>query len=146
MKNTVHLQLPPALYAVPGVECCIYFDNVVNVINPENYVFDVTCSKGRNDQKRWRYVPAKTDKGTFSLKLKVFSDRGLEAEGETRVIVTPADAGQGKNPAILVIGDSLTAAGVYPTRIEALMKANGHPQVKMLGLRGTKGYCRFFRR
>ena len=139
VKNTVRLQLPPAIYAVPGVESCIYFDNVVNVINPDNFVFDITCSKGRNDQKRWRYVPAKTDKGTFPLKLRVFSCRGLEAEGETTVIVTPAEAGAGKNPAILVIGDSLTAAGVYPTRIEALMKANGHPQVKMLGLRGTKG-------
>ena len=140
VKNTVHLQLPPAIYAVPGVESCIYFDNVVNVINPDNFVFDITCSKGRNDQKRWRYVPAKTDKGTFPLKLKVFSCRGLEAEGETTVIVTPAEAGAGKNPAILVIGDSLTAAGIYPTRIEALMKANGHPEVKMLGLRGTKGH------
>ena len=139
VKNTVHLQLPPAIYAVPGVESCIYFDNVVNVINPDNFVFDITCSKGRNDQKRWRYVPAKTDKGIFPLKLKVYSCRGLEAEGETKVIVTPAEAGKGKNPAILVIGDSLTAAGIYPTRIEALMKANGHPQVKMLGLRGTKG-------
>lgn len=140
VKNTVHLQLPPALYAVPGVECCLYFDNVVNVINPDNYVFDITCAKGRNDQKRWRYVPAKTDKGTFPLKLRVYSCRGLEAEGETQVIVTPAEAGAGKNPAILVIGDSLTAAGIYPTRIEALMKANGHPEVKMLGLRGTKGH------
>lgn len=140
VKNTVRLQLPPAIYAVPGVESCIYFDNVVNVINPDNYVFDVTCTKGRNDQKRWRYTPAKTDKGTFPLKLRVFSCRGLEAEGETQVIVTSADAGAGKNPAILVIGDSLTAAGVYPTRIEALMKANGHPEVKMLGLRGTKGH------
>ena len=139
VKNTVHLQLPPAIYAVPGVESCIYFDNVVLTVNPDNYVFDVTCAKGRNDQKRWRYVPAKTDKGTFPLKLRVYSCRGLEAEGETRIIVTSADAGKDKAPAILVIGDSLTAAGIYPTRIEALMKANGHPQVKMLGLRGTKG-------
>ena len=33
--NTVGLQLPPAIYAVPGVESAIYFDNIVNVINPD---------------------------------------------------------------------------------------------------------------
>lgn len=136
--NTVKLQLPPAIYAVPGVESCIYFDNVVLTVNPDNYVFDVNCSKGRNDQKRWRYVPAPGEKGVFDLELKVISDRGVEASGKTKVIVTPADAGKGKEIAVLVIGDSLTAAGAYPARIAALMSAGGHLRVKMLGTRGKE--------
>ena len=70
-KASVKLQLPPEIYAVPGVESCIYFDNVVNVINPDNYVFDVECPKGRNDQKRWRYTPKAGEKGTYTLKLTV---------------------------------------------------------------------------
>lgn len=136
--NTVKLQLPPAIYAVPGVESCIYFDNVVQVINPANYVFDVNCVKGRNDQKRWRYTPAANEKGVFDLKLTVISDRGIEAEGSTKVIVTPAAAGKGKNIAVLVIGDSLTAASVYPQRMYELLKANGHPGVQFLGTTGRK--------
>ena len=136
--NTVKLQLPPEIYAVPGVESCIYFDNAVNVINPDNYVFDVTCPKGRNDQKRWRYTPKADEKGTYTLKLTVISDKGIEAEGTTKLIVTPAEAGKGKNIAVLVIGDSLTAASVYPQRMHDLLKANGHPDVKFLGTTGRK--------
>ena len=134
--NRVKLQLPPAIYAVPGVESCIYFDNVVCVINPDNYVFDVKCAKGRNDQKRWRYTPAAGEKGTFDLELTVLSDNGVEAVGKTKVIVTPANTGKGKNFAILVMGDSLTAASIYPKRIYDLLIKNGHPQVKFLGTTG----------
>jgi lysophospholipase L1-like esterase len=134
--NTVKLQLPPAIYAVPGVESSIYFDNIVRVINPANYVFDVTCDKGRNDQKRWRYIPKAGEKGTYDLKITVISDRGIEAEASTKLIVTPAETGKGKNFAVLIIGDSLTAASVYPRRLYELLKNNGHPQVKFLGLNG----------
>ena len=134
--NRVKLQLPPAIYAVPGVESCIYFDNVVCVVNPDNYVFDVKCAKGRNDQKRWRYTPAAGEKGSFDLELTVLSDNGVEAVGKTKVIVTPANAGKGRNFAILVIGDSLTAASVYPKRTFDLLTRNGHPQVKFLGTTG----------
>lgn len=136
IPNTVKLQLPPAIYAVPGVESCIYFDNVVNVINPDNYVFDVKCTKGRNDQKRWRYTPKAGEKGVFDLELTVISDNGIEAVGKTKVIVTPADAGKGRNFAILMLGDSLTAASMYPQRLYDLLIANGHPQVKFLGTTG----------
>ena len=136
--NKVKLQLPPAIYAVPGIESNIYFDNVVNVINPDNYVFDVTCAKGRNDQKRWRYTPAAGDKGVFPLKLTVLSANGVEAEGTTQLIVTPAESGTGKNISVLVIGDSLTAASVYPQRMYDLLKANGHPGVKFIGTTGRK--------
>ena len=113
-KHNVKLQLPPAIYAVPGIESNLYFENVVCVINPDNYVFDVKCVKGRNDQKRWRYTPKAGEKGTFDLELTVISDNGIEAVGKTQLIVTPAETAKGKEFAILVIGDSLTAASIYP--------------------------------
>ena len=123
----INLQLPPAVYAVPGVEISIYFDNIVNVINPDNYVFDVTCAKGRNDRKRWRYTPAAGEKGSFDWEVKVISDKGIEAVGKTKIIVTPADTGKGKNFAVLILGDSLTAASIYPQQLYDLLTANGHP-------------------
>ncbi|MBR2374567.1 MAG: hypothetical protein IKA87_10100 [Lentisphaeria bacterium] len=134
----INLQLPPAVYAVPGVEISIYFDNIVNVINPDNYVFDVTCAKGRNDRKRWRYTPAAGEKGSFDWEVKVISDKGIEAVGKTKIIVTPADTGKGKNFAVLILGDSLTAASIYPQQLYDLLTANGHPGVKFLGTTGRK--------
>ncbi|MBQ9369366.1 MAG: hypothetical protein IJT83_16405, partial [Victivallales bacterium] len=51
-SNKVKLQLPECIYAVPGKEVSVYFDNIVLVINPDIYVFDVTCATGRNDHRR----------------------------------------------------------------------------------------------
>ena len=135
-KNQVKLQLPPAIYAVPGIESNIYFENVVCVINPGNYVFDVKCSKGRNDQKRWRYTPKAGEKGSFDLELTVISENGIEAVGKTQIIVTPAETAKGKEFAVLVLGDSLTAASIYPQRFHDNLIANGHPGVKFLGTTG----------
>ena len=135
-KHNVKLQLPPAIYAVPGIESNLYFENVVCVINPDNYVFDVKCVKGRNDQKRWRYTPKAGEKGTFDLELTVISENGIEAVAKTQVIVTPAETAKGKEFAVLVLGDSLTAASIYPQRFHDNLIANGHPGVKFLGTTG----------
>ena len=43
--ENVKLLLPERIYAVPGVEINVYFQNIVTVINPDNYVFDVDCKK-----------------------------------------------------------------------------------------------------
>ena len=66
-KNTANVRLlvPEKIYAVPGIEMNVYFNNIVTVINPANYVFDVNCEKGRNDVKRWRFTPEKGDVGTY---------------------------------------------------------------------------------
>ena len=137
--NKVKLQLPECIYAVPGKEVSVYFDNIVLVINPDNYVFDVTCAKGRNDHRRWRFTPAKEDVGTFDWSVKVIDESGVLAEGSMKVHVSPENAGEGKDISILVVGDSLTNACVYPTRIFEDFQAPGNPKVKMAGSNGP-GY------
>lgn len=134
--NTVKLQLPPCIYAVPDVEINVYFDNIVLVPNPDNYVFDVTCPKGRNDQKRWRFTPKASDVGTYKWSVKVIDIDGVKAEAAMDLIVSPANAGEGKNVSILVVGDSLTNATVYPSRIFDHFKREGNPKLKMVGSNG----------
>ena len=126
--------LPEKLYAVSGIECNIYFRNIFLAVNPANYVFDVNCKVGRNDLKRWRFTPAATDAGkTYPLSIKVYDKNGLAAEGQTTVHVAPADAGKGKDVSILIVGDSLTNATVYPTRLHTLCKQDGNPNLTMIG-------------
>jgi lysophospholipase L1-like esterase len=133
------LELPPAVYAVPGVETNIYFDNLVLTVNSANYVFDVDCPKGRNDAKRWRFVPSGKDIGSYTWNIKVFnSENELVAEGSTKIIVSPADAGKGKNISLLMIGDSLTNATVYPTTVYELMSKSGI-NLTMIGNNGGGG-------
>ena len=116
-KNPVRLQLPDGIYAVPGVEMNVYFDNITCTITPGNYVFDVTCRKGRNNTKFWTYTPKPEDVGTYDWSVKVINDSGVVAEASTKLHVAPADAGKDKDITVLLVGDSLTHGHVYPTRI-----------------------------
>ena len=135
--DSLKLQLPEKIYAVPGLESNIYFDNIVLTPNSDVYVFDVTCKKGRNDQKRWRFVPSEKDVGEYDWSVKVMDGNGTLAEGRTKLIVSPADAGKGKTVSILVVGDSLTAANVYPIRLfELAGRPGGNPRLKMIGSSG----------
>ncbi len=127
------LQLPEKIYAVPGIESNVYFDNIVLTPNPGNFIFDVDCSKGRNDEKRWRFTPTSKDTGEFEWKIKVSDGSKTVAEGRTTLVVVPEDAGAGKEISILVVGDSLTAASVYPAKIFALSKGDKNPRLKMIG-------------
>ena len=137
--NPISLQLPEVIYAVPGVEINVYFDNIVLVPNPDAYVFDVICAKGRNDAKRWRFLPKPEDVGEFKWKVSVYGLTGLVAQAETKIVVAKPDAGKGRKLSVLIVGDSLTNAGVYPARVFELMSGDDNPAITMVGSNGP-GY------
>ena len=126
--------LPEKIYAVPGVEVNIYFKNVFLAMNQANYVFDVTAGIGRNGVKRWYYIPTAQDAGkSFPLSLQVLDENGVVAEGKTTIVVAKPDAGKGKKLAVLLVGDSLTNATIYPTRLHTLFKGANNPEFTMIG-------------
>lgn len=133
--DSLKLLLPPAIYATPGVESNVYFDNIVLTLNPNNYFFDVDCAKGRNDAKRWTYVPKSEEKGEYPWKVKVLnSDNQVVAEGETIIIVTPVtDLNKDRTLTLLMVGDSLTNAARYPRRVNELFQSEENPSIKFIG-------------
>ncbi len=137
--ENVRLLIPEKIYAVPGVETNVYFNNVVTVINPDNYVFDIICEKGRNDVKRWRFTPEITDVGTHKWAIEVIGMNGVVARAESELIVLPYDAGAKKNISILMVGASQTGAGHYPDRVAELLSRPGNPRFKTIGTKGRVG-------
>ena len=132
--NPLRLRLPPDIHAVVGHEINIYFDNIMLTPNINNYVIDVTCSRGRQDADRWRYTPSPEDVGQFGLSIKVMDgDLKVLGEASTTVHVAPADAGAGRQISLITIGDSLTGAGYYPGEVYTLFQAEGNPALKMIG-------------
>lgn len=129
----VKLVLPEKIYAVPGVETNIYFDNIVRVINPDNYVFEARSKKGRWDEKRWSFTPDDKDVGSFKLTINVIGNQGLLASKDVTVVVSPRNAGKDKKLSILLVGDSLTAGSRYAIRIMDLFKQTGNSNVKLVG-------------
>ncbi|MBR2374129.1 MAG: hypothetical protein IKA87_07860, partial [Lentisphaeria bacterium] len=138
-SDDVRLLIPEKIYAVPGVEMNVYFNNVVTVINPANYVFDVNCSKGRNDLKRWRFTPDEKDVGRHKWSIEVIGMNGVVARAESELVVLPANTGAGKNITMLIVGASQTGAGVYADRLVELMNRPGNPKFKTIGTRGRTG-------
>ena len=126
--------LPEKIYAVPGIECNIYFKNIFFAINHANYVFDVDCPKGKQEEKRWTYIPWRNEVDkSYPLTVRVYDEKGLVAEASTTIYVTSADAGKGKNLSILVVGDSLTNATEYPRQLLTLCNKEKAPLLTMVG-------------
>jgi hypothetical protein len=132
--SSIRLLLPKTIYAVPGVETNVYFDNICLVVNPRNYVFDVTCSKGTQQAERWSFNPTHEDVGEHELAVEVFdrTNRVL-ARAESSVRVVPPDAGASRTVSLLCIGDSLTANGVYPGHVASLCAQPGNPRLSLTG-------------
>ena len=132
--NQVRLILPPVIYAVPGIECNLYFDNVCLVMNPANYVFDVDCLRGQNEQARWTYLPTEKDVGDIGLTLTIRDERNaIVATANTLIRVIPTAAGADLPLTLLCIGDSLTHASVYPQGIWDSCQKAGNPKLTLIG-------------
>ncbi len=130
----LRLLLPPATYAVVGVETNIYWDNAVLTPTPEKYQFRVECKLGRCEARRWTLVPTAADVGRHPLKLSVADAAGrCLGQASTTLEVVAANAGQGRKIRLLVIGDSLTGATAYPNEIGRLLSLPGNPGWEMLG-------------
>ncbi|MBN2307560.1 MAG: hypothetical protein JXR94_01235 [Candidatus Hydrogenedentes bacterium] len=135
----VRLAMPPTIYATPGVETNLYFDNVVLALYPANYAFDIASPRGVQQAERWTYTPDAEDTRSFHITLRVFDQANrLLAEGTSAVVVTPADAGVGESVSALLIGDSLTAASVYSQHLLDLCAAPGNPALALVGSRAPK--------
>lgn len=130
----LRLLLPPRIYAVVGIEMNVYFENISLPLNPLNYVFDVTCAKGRQQVERWTFVPTEQDSGQFPLVIEVRDEKNnIIARSESVLQVVPKNAGAGVPVTVLTIGDSLTHAAVYPAHLLELCKTNGNPRITLVG-------------
>jgi len=133
-QGALQLTLPETFPAVVGEEMSLYFDNVILTENPEAYRFEVECAVGTTSARRWSVTPKAEDVGSHKLTLTV-RDAGNQplARGSTTLRVVPADAGKGRTLRLLVVGDSLTNATVYPNELARLLSQPGNPEWKMLG-------------
>ena len=130
----ISLLLTEKIYAVPGMECNIYFNNIVTVINYKNYVFEVISPLGRTDAERWRLIPEEKDAGEHKITIRVHDENGVVAEGSTLLCVTPIPPGDCAL-SLLLMGDSQTGAVGYPEHIFERMACCKNISFHMTGSR-----------
>ena len=138
VAGSVRLSLPKVIFAVPGDETNIYFDNVVLVANPDNYIFDVTCDKGFHYDQRWSFVPEPGDAGEHPLTIEVRDEsNAVLARARTIVRVAAADAGKGATVSLLAIGDSHLQRDFYLQHVLDLSIADPNLKLSLVGSRGA---------
>src|SRR5687768_8955588 len=139
VPGRVRLVLPPVIYAVPGMETNVYFDNVVLVLDPDDYAFDADCIKGKQMDERWAFTPDAKDVGDYPFELVVRDEQNVPvARARSIVRVTPADRKTRDPMTLLLVGASLTEYSIYPQHILALDNADPHLNLKLIGSRGGK--------
>jgi len=129
----LQLTLPPAVHAVAGEPLTIFYDNVVLTEAPERYRFETVCPIGADGDRCWTATPTDADRGMHRLRLRVHEGDRLVAEAETTLHVAGRDAGQGRPLTLLIVGDSLTHATLYPNELARLLSRPGNPRWRMLG-------------
>jgi len=126
------LLLPETIYAAPGQETNIYFDNVVLEPFVHQYLFDVTCAKGNQQEERWTWAPNAAGEFPLQIEVRDLQDN-IVTQGNTTLRVSPANAGAGQKISLLCIGDSLTHASIYTAELLHLFSGENNPSLTLLG-------------
>lgn len=136
----LQLTLPSVVYATPDVPMSIYHDNIVLTETPETYRFEFACRLGMNETRRWTVTPTDRDVGDHPLAITIKDTNGKVLEqGRTTLRISPRQSTSTKPLRLLILGDSLTNATIYPNEIARLLALPGNPKFTLLGTHRPPG-------
>jgi lysophospholipase L1-like esterase len=127
------LTLPPRAFALTGSELGVDFDNLVLTQDPQRYRFVVHSDLGTADAQKWVTTPTAKDVGDHAWRVELFEGDKKVSEKAMTFTVVPAEAAAGKRLRLLIVGDSLTHASLYPNDLAKRLSAAGQPAWTMLG-------------
>lgn len=125
------------LPALEGRELNIYFDSCVwsNVPLSELSI-DITCTKGAQFDRWWRYTPTSGDAGSTTLTLSVYTkDRATLLASATTTLKTVAlsHPSAGVSRKVLMIGDSTWSHGIVAAELIALFVGDTKYTLTLVG-------------
>lgn len=123
--------------ALEGRELNIYWDNVIFAnVSVEDLAIDVTCAKGAQLEKGWRYTPTVSDVGTTTIKVDVWTlDRETLLATTTSTLKTVALT----NPVspvsrkVLMIGDSTFADASVAAELVRMFATDSNESITLIG-------------
>lgn len=139
-SSLVRMLLPAEIYTVEGKEMNAYVSN--SIVFPQgyrlsNYDVDVTCAKGAQFAKYWRYTPVTGDGSTTATLSFALLYRGVQiASKSSTVKIAAASAGSGVTRKLLMIGDSTTASGEVTGELVNLFTSDAM-HLTLIGTQGT---------
>ncbi len=138
VAGPVRLVLPPVIYAIPELECNVYFDNVILTLNSKNYAFDVTSPVGLQFQERWAFTPSAEDIGEYPITIDVRDEfNTLVAHGHSTIRVADTQLPAADPATLLMVGASFTQYSIYPRHVLNLSRNGLKPGLVLVGSRGV---------
>ncbi len=130
----VRLLFPKTHFVVPGVDLEIIFTNAILSKSMEGFQFSAKCDVGTVLDDRLILNPKESELGDHPLMVKLLNADGKQIdEARTTIRIVPAKAGAEKEISLLIMGDSLTNATIYPNEIANLLSKPGNPYWTMYG-------------
>jgi lysophospholipase L1-like esterase len=129
----LRLTLPPTGYAVVGAEMNVFFDNVVLSEDPEKLTFVVTSDLGTTQKNRWTVTPTEAQAGRHSWQIEVLKEGKSLAKKSMTWQVSTAKVKKPKEVSLLIVGDSLTNATLYPNELSKRLGESGLSKSTFLG-------------
>ena len=137
--------LPETLYAVPGVECNVYYFDVLDSVNPSAYAFEAEAEAGvgQSLSECWRWTPRESDAGARrSVVFRAWSDDGLVAAATTTVRVARAPRQTERRLTVAQIAAS-SANCLYQDQIFRRMREAGFSNYTPVGSHSGGGeWCK----
>jgi len=139
-NNNLQLTLPPRIYCSQFSEISIYYENLIQVSNPGDYSFKITPELGAGDSKKYTFDIQEEVSRNFNLVIDVFNKSGRKiTSGSTEVCYTAPGNIPVDTINVLITGNSLTAAGIFPAKVKSLFLDSLHFPVKFLGTKQSGG-------
>ena len=127
--------MPDALYAAPGIECNVYFADVLDSVRPDCYALEARSAVGRCENERWTWTPQAEDAGRRErLVLNAWSDAGLACCRTVTVEVASAKADPSRRVTCAILCDSL-ANSRFQDRVLAAVREAGWSGYTAVGSR-----------
>ena len=125
------------LPALEGRELNVYFDSCIWSDAPlDQLCIDVTCTKGAQFQRWWRYTPTSGDAGSTTFTLAVYTkDRAtlLASASATLKTVALTHPSAGVTRKVLMIGDSTWAGGRVAAELVSLFNGDAAYTLTLVG-------------
>ena len=134
VQETVNVKLSPYLYAAPGQELNIYFDNIIDD-KDNHYDFNVICEICGLYEGFYRVIPEISNAGgVFPLTIQVI-DRGSVVGSAATQLVVAEEIEEARPIRCMMIGDSIVAQNDLVFALREDLDAAGIPVVFL----GTQG-------
>jgi len=131
-SDSLYLRLPDYIYTTTASKFSIYYKNIIQTKEFQNFSFSVDCPVGYDEEVKYNLDSLEAGIYPFSLDVKDSLGNILESD-ESQLIVTENNTFHDDTLNVLCIGDSYTNSAVYVKTIKDIYDDSCYYPMRLLG-------------